>query len=81
MSSYKDLEMKTSLSTGVKSRAAIATDHLAMPLYLIPQATTEFKPLSVGSSISFGGSAVADTIVAASTLAREIAAVLADEAA
>jgi hypothetical protein len=81
MSSYEDSEMKKSISAGVKNRAAVVTDGIAMPLYLVPQATTDFKPLGVGGSISFAGSSIADSIAAGSTLARGLAAVLADEAA
>ncbi|APA06000.1 hypothetical protein sscle_01g007700 [Sclerotinia sclerotiorum 1980 UF-70] len=81
MSSYEDSEMKKSLAAAAKNRAAVGTDLIAMPLYVVPQATTNFEPLGVGGSISFAGSSIADAIAAGSTLARGIAAVLADEAA
>ncbi|TGO35955.1 hypothetical protein BHYA_0139g00010 [Botrytis hyacinthi] len=80
MSSYEKAEMTQSLSAGAKNRAALATDALSIPLYLVPQATTDFEPLGVGGSISFAGSAIADAVAAASNLARGIAAVQADEA-
>ncbi|TEY75128.1 hypothetical protein BOTCAL_0065g00300 [Botryotinia calthae] len=80
MSSYEKAEMVQSLSAGAKNRAALATDALSIPLYLVPQATTNFEPLGVGGSISFAGSSIADAVAAGSTLARGIAAVLIDEA-
>ncbi|KAM0313559.1 hypothetical protein ACHAO8_005363 [Botrytis cinerea] len=80
MSSYEKAEMTKSLSAGVKNRSAVSTDALSVPLYLIPQATTNFEPLGVGGSISFAGSSIADAVAAGSTLARGVAAVLADEA-
>ncbi|KAF5874209.1 putative toxin subunit protein [Botrytis fragariae] len=80
MSSYEKAEMTQSLSAGAKNRAAVATDALSIPLYLVPQATTNFEPLGVGGSISFAGSSIADAVAAGSTLARGIAAVLVDEA-
>ncbi|KAK6606454.1 toxin subunit protein [Botrytis cinerea] len=75
-----NFELTQSLSAGAKNRAAVATDALSIPLYLVPQATTNFEPLGVGGSISFAGSAIADAVAAGSTLARGISAVLVDEA-
>ncbi|TGO62495.1 hypothetical protein BCON_0019g00310 [Botryotinia convoluta] len=73
-------QMTQSLSAGAKNRAVVATDALSIPLYLVPQATTNFEPLGVGGSISFAGSSIADAVAAGSILAGGIAAVLVDEA-
>lgn len=80
MSSYENTEMNKSLDAGKKNRAAIVTDGISIPLYLVPQATTNFEPLGVGGSISFAGTSIAEAVAAGSTLARGLAAVSADEA-
>ncbi|ESZ98837.1 hypothetical protein SBOR_0785 [Sclerotinia borealis F-4128] len=81
MSPFEKLEMSLSLSAQRKNYLATNLDAVAIPLYLLPTIQGNVEPLGVGTSLSAGGTQIAESIAANSTLMRGFAGLHADQAA